>query len=99
MNQFKIDLAILNALVKELNDELALANKSKELNVSNTSEYIVFISKCMGLASSLTMEASALSHDFMKEIKVSSSSPLPDPYPMGEEGSDILGNLFSKKKN
>lgn len=101
----KPDVALLNKLVKSLNDQLTLATKIKEVSSESAHEYIEEIAKCMGLATTLATEASALSFDFLNEIKVNSAGKIKSMFAHTDLGSiTSIDELFdnasgSKKKN
>lgn len=103
MSEVKVDLALLNKLVKELNDEFAKAAALKG-DAVNRHDYVAASAKCLGLANAVALESSALTHDYLKEIKMSSMEPGSiNPYAGLSEERDPLDALglgsFFKKKN
>lgn len=99
MSELKVDLSLLNKIIKELNDQLALAEKVKESDPTNNHAYVAELAKCMGLVSTVAVEATALSHDYMKLIKINSVPAGALTGALGGGGvDDLFGDLFSPKK-
>src|SRR5271163_1899040 len=103
MNEVKVDLALLNKLVKELNDEFGKALSHKDSEGFTKHDYVAAVAKCLGLSNAIALESTALNYDYLKEIKTNSlgvdASSLMDL--MGETespGNDPFGvaNLFKK---
>lgn len=103
MAEIKVDLALLNKLVKELNDEFAKATALKDHESVNRHDYVAASGKCLGLANTIALEATALTHDYLKEIKTHSMEPNSvNPYAgLTDEGESLdpfgLGGIFKKK--
>lgn len=103
MEEIKIDLMLLNSLVKELNNEFAAANDSKNSDpLNNKIAYVSKLAKCLGLASAVSTEAAALTHEFSKNVRINSAGDVPAT----DLGLSDLSSLFGlgfgdsvKKKN
>lgn len=88
MNGQKIDLALLNKLVKELNDEFGKAESQKDSDGFTKHDYVAAVAKCLGLANAVALESTALTHDYLKEIKLNSLAPEPsNPF------ADLFGDV------
>lgn len=106
MNELKIDLALLNKLVKELNDEFGKAESQKDGDGYTKHDYVAAVAKCLGLTNAIALESTALTHDYYKEIKLNSMAPgASNPF-ADFLGGDIeapandpfgLGSAFKKK--
>lgn len=73
----KVSLSLLLKLVDELQAQYKLAKAVEDSSVDNKHEYVAEVSKCMGLASAVSIEAAALTADFITDIKISSGGQLP----------------------
>jgi hypothetical protein len=73
MSQPKVNLTILQKLVSEISEQLVLA----EADNMDTNITIAELSKCMGLATAIAMESTALAGDFSRLIKLN-STPVPE---------------------
>lgn len=99
MSDFKVNLELLNKLVTELNTSFAAAEKAFSVS-ENKNEYVVDNSKCLGLVTSVAVEASALSQDFLRVIKLNSATVAPvatNPFGTNDIFGDLFGNLKDKK--
>lgn len=87
----KVDLTLLNKLVAALNEQMALADNINP--ETHQAERIVEMSKAIGLAGSISSEATCLIGD------IASTSSKPKKQLVGGE-EDLLGSLFGlPKKN
>ena len=82
----KIDLSLINSLVKELGKQLSIADSIDR--VINHNDYIVEMGKALGLTASIHAEALALMGDIAAVTKT-----LP-----AESSLDLFGSLLPKKK-
>lgn len=85
----EVDLTLLKALVKELEDNIE-KTKLLKTDVTNPTPYLLEISKCTGLAMGISSEAQALIGDL---LKIASVPVKEDPY------SKILQSLTGTSKN
>lgn len=105
LNEPVVDLAVLNRLVQELNEILAVANKNSldALKVGESIERATAMSKCVGLASAISHEAAMLSHDCLSAFKIAASPTVAalvrgkDPLFHQDMGLSSLEDLFKKK--
>lgn len=97
-----IDLKVFDTLIKEFNEQFAKTQAIKDSGNANTPEYVAEAAKCMGLISGVAIEASALSQDFMKDIRINSAPSVSDASALYDPAS-TLESLFKpysdKKKN
>jgi hypothetical protein len=89
MNEKKIDLSVINALVKELNKQITISDNIDA--VTHHVDNIVELSKAIGLLGSISSEAVALMGDIALATKGGTS--------LGSSATadDLLGSLFKKK--
>ncbi len=83
----KIDLKILNALVKAVNLQLSVLEKIDP--VAHTTDYVVETSKTIGLLSTISSEATFLVADVARSNKQAPSST----------SDDLLEKLLGDKKS
>lgn len=88
----KIDLTLINKLVKELNLQHEIVEKVKVASVDNKQEYTVELAKALGLVSTIKMESELLIGDFSKLIKFSTGNVMPQ-----EAMSDLYSSIFGPK--
>lgn len=87
----KLDLTVLNVLVKELNQMALSLEKLKE---NSGTDSIVEFSKAAGVASGISSEAAALVGDIKHIIKACSC---PQDQGPGRDLNDTLMELFAPK--
>lgn len=85
----KIDLTLLNSLVKEMNNLAKKCEEMKPEDVTGDCEYVAELSKAMGLATGISYEASAIVADILKIIKQG-------PTPTASGYMDLMSSLFPK---
>lgn len=82
----KIDLTLLNRLVKELNDMVrAVEEMPQPTDLNSDCEYVTVLSKTLGVATGISYEASGVVGDILKVIK---NGPTPS------RPEDILSSMF-----
>jgi hypothetical protein len=85
-----IDLTLLNDLIKAFNKEVEISNSSSPTKLSGKAKvdtaYITQLAKTLGLASAISLEATALVGDVSKLIKHNSAPT--------EDVADTLASLF-----
>lgn len=83
----KIDLTLLNRLVKELNDMVRSCEEMPTpTDLNSDCEYVTVLSKTLGVATGISYEASGVVGDILKVIKngpATTSSP-----------EDLLNSMF-----
>lgn len=85
----KVDLTVLNKLVAALNEQMALADNINP--ETHGADRIVEISKAIGLAGSISSEATFLISD------IAATGPKPKKVLAGDDG-DLLASLFGPAK-
>ena len=84
MANTKVNLDLLGRLVVEFNTQLAKVKESVDHQTTYTE-----LSRCLGLATGLVMEATALAGDIQKELQINS-------VPAQPEGASPFEGLFGK---
>lgn len=90
----KINLTLLNKLVKELTLQQEVADKIDAAVVEHKQEYTVELAKAFGILSTIKMEAELLMQDYSRQIRVSTATVPAELDPM----ADIFGSLFPAGK-
>jgi hypothetical protein len=85
----KVDLSVINRLVEEFNVQMS---KCDLIDKKKTQDQVVELAKAMGIATAMTLEASALSTDILSLIKINTS-----PGVGGSDPLDSLSSLFGPK--
>lgn len=101
----KINFFLLNKLVNELNDQFKIANNFAKDQKLERLDYITEMSKCLGLASAIVVEASALTMDFSMVSRDMPNQPGVNDMLQSLPDAQSINGLFgsvdrdSKKKN
>jgi hypothetical protein len=83
----KIDLTLLNSLVKEVNNATAACEKMALDEKLDYTTYVIELAKLMGLMSGVNTESAALIADVVKVVKQSSVPP--------QHSEDFLAELLT----
>ena len=89
-----VNLTLLKTLVTKLDESLAAAEQLKGADF-DFNEYVVEMSKAIGLTTGVFQESSALIMDINAAIKLASVNTLPEPK---EQGSNFLESLLGPLK-
>ena len=91
--KLKVDLTLLKQLVSELETTMAAADLMPADTATATNDYVIEVSKAIGLASGVVLEASMLVSDIQVIIKKASS-----PSPSKEDGLKGLLDMLKGSK-
>lgn len=86
----KINLTLLKKLVEELEISLLAADGIKKSTGSDNNDYVIELSKSIGLCSGVALEAEALISDITNNVNFSQTSP---------SKMELLNKLFSPAKS
>lgn len=94
--ELKVDLSLLNSLVKAVNDQIEAADKIRANEGYDPHAFVVELSKTMGVLTSLSSESLMLVGDISRLIG-QNSTPGTNAGAVGIES--LLGSLGLKNKN